>query len=237
MKKISFPLFFIFIVLCCVSFFPIPALADQIVLDKYGAPLVLGEQEIILKNDKTGTISWEEFKQSYQMRGVNGVWHIIELEEKYDPGEYAPKEIDYEELRRSFQKDEIDYEPKEIDYEELQISFQPSEKELEAEKQFLDDEEEFEMALDPMTIEDYEEYMILFSSPLVLYLVAGLIIIICVGAWTGVEIASLSLIIYLVLGVIIDIIPIWVLIVIVLGSAGIIALRLAKGIGGGNGGE
>ena len=63
--------------------FLIPSVnADQTVLDKYGSPLVLNEQQIILKNDKAGSISWDEFTKNYTLHAKNGIWHIKKLEKK-----------------------------------------------------------------------------------------------------------------------------------------------------------
>ena len=129
MKNLSSLSFiFLFFIIASVSFLSPISLADQTVLDKYGSPLILNEQEIILKNNLDGFISWEDFNKKYRLRGINGVWHIVEKEEKVIP-DYQPKPIDYEELKESFahpRKQEeviLDYQPKPIDHEELKESF------------------------------------------------------------------------------------------------------------------
>ena len=220
-KRLSSHLFFIFLALLgvclCFGSSLIVSYADQTVLSyqegKEDQPLIMDGQEIVITNDKEGSISWDEFKDNYTLIKVNDTWIVIVG---------APETFSLEE----FQRTELE---KLISAEQRQ----------EIEKSVLDFgyEEDYnqEDKLKSISLGDYEKYMSLISSPLILYLLVGLIITICVGAWTGVEIAGLSLIVYLIVGVIIDVIPIWCLIVIVLGSAGLIAYKVSKGISGGGG--
>lgn len=212
MNKLSFSLFFIFLVLCLSSFIPISQ-ADQIVLSyeagKEDIPLIMNGQEIILKNDKTGSISWSEFKSSYTLVKINDVWVILEgAPEVFTLDDFIQTEL--KNLMSVEQRVEIERSVTEFDYKE---------------------DYNIEEQLKPIT--SYDEYFNLIASPLILFLLTGLIIVIFVGSWAGVEIVGLSLIIYMIIGFAINIIPIWVLIVIVLGSSGIIAYMLSKGISGG----
>ena len=218
MRRLFHHLFFIFLVLgICLSSSLIVSYADQTVLSyeegKEDQPLIMDGQKIIVRNDEEGFISWDEFKKNYTLIKVNDTWIVL----KGSPKAFSLQEFRETELGRLMS-------------EEQRQEIEKSVLEWGIEEDYSQEEN-----LKPISSEDYERYISLISSPLVIYLIAGLIITICVGAWAGIEIAGLSLIIYLVLGVIIKIVPIWCIIVIVLGSSGLIAYKLSKGISGGGG--
>ena len=216
MKRLSSHLFFIFLVLClCAGSLLTICDADQTVLSyeagKEDQPLIMDGQQIILQNDKEGSISWEEFKKGYTLVKINDTWVILEG----SPEVFTLEEFKMTELQKLIsaeQRAEIEKSVTEFDYKE---------------------DYNIEEHLKPIT--SYDKYFDLMVSPLILFLISGLIITICVGAWAGAEIAGLCLIIYMIIGFAIEIIPMWVLIVIVLGSSGIIAYMLSKGISGGAG--
>lgn len=89
----------------------------------------------------------------------------------------------------------------------------------------------------PINTIDIDNTLSQLDNPIILFLITGVILIACIGAVAGIEIAVLSLVIYLIIGVIINIIPIWVLVVIVIIGGGLIAYKLSKGISGGGGEE
>ena len=213
MKKLSLHLLFIFLAfgLCLGSFLPI-CQADQIVLSwEEDQPLILDGQTIIVKNDKTGFISWDEFQKDYTLAKSGDIWVVIQGKpEVYTLEEY--RETELQKLISVEQRAEIEKSVTEFDYKE---------------------DYDIEEHLKPIT--SYDKYFDLMISPLILFLTAGLIIVVFVGSWAGAEIAGLSLIVYMIIGFAIEIIPMWVLIVIVLGSSGIIAYMLSKGISGGAG--
>jgi hypothetical protein len=207
---------FIFLALILLSLsIPNLALADQIVLSwkegEENTPLILDGQQIIIQNDKEGFISWDKFRNNYTLVKINDTWVVLEGSSKtVSLKEFQRTEL--EKLITEEQKEEIQKSVVEFNYKE---------------------DYNIDEYLKPLSSGEYEKYIDLLTSPIILYLIAGLIIIICVGAWTGVEIAGLSLILYAILGVVISILPLWILITVVLGSAGILAYKLSKGISGG----
>ena len=287
--------FFSFLVLILFSFIQIGT-ADQIVLDKYGSPLVLNEQEIILKNDETGSISWDDFKESYKLRGRNGIWYIEKLEEKAKPKaieeadnyeiieingkqyviekgikpmsleEYKESE-EFKELKESFALSGIEkaklkafeeadnYEIIEINGKQYVIEKGIKPMSLEKYKESEEFKELFPLAqrekvekeveefkafkldkdLSPISSDEMNKYIEKMLSPLILFLFGGIAILVLITYASNIYAGSLGMVIYLVIGVIMEIVPIWVLVLISLVGAGLVAYALSSGISGGGG--
>ena len=185
--------------------------AGQIVLDEDGYPLVMDGTPIILKNGKTGTITWEEFKQNYTLAKIDGKWRILEG---------APKAMSLEEYKES------------EEFKELFPLAQREkiEKEVEEFKAFKLDKD-----LSPISSDEMNKYIEKMLSPLILFLFGGIAILVLITYASNIYAGSLGMVIYLVIGVIMEIVPIWVLVLISLVGAGLVAYALSSGISGGGG--
>ena len=104
------------------------------------------------------------------------------------------------------------------------------EREKKAETKMIED-----VNLEPITGEEAETYLNQILSPLILCLIGAICLVVGISYYTNMYVGSIATLVYLIICTIMGFLPIWVLILMVLGSAGIIAYSLSSSIGGGGG--